>query len=435
MIIKQSVENLQHQLQQWRRDFHMHAESGFLELRTASIVASTLEQLGYTISVGEEVMDRDARMGVPSAEILEKHEQWALEHGAEPRWIEKMTGGMTGVVGLLNTGRPGPVVAFRVDMDALDIQEDLTEEHVPYKEGFASINNMMHACGHDGHTAIGLGLATLLMEEKEKLNGTIKLIFQPAEEGTRGAKSMTEAGVVDDVDYFIATHLGTGVPLGEVVAGNGGYLATTKLDVTFQGVAAHAGGSPNEGKNALMAASTAVLGLYGIPRHSDGASRVNVGVLNAGSGRNIIAPTASMKIETRGETSEINDYIREQALNVINGAAAMYGATATVDIVGEAKSCTPSEELAKLVAQAASQSPYVSKVVEIDMQPSGSEDATYFMERVQQKGGLATYAVVGTTLAAGHHNERFDYDEKVLSIAVDVLARTAFEISSNYIID
>ncbi len=432
LIIKQSVENLQYQLQQWRRDFHKHAESGFLEMRTASIVASTLEQLGYTVSVGEDVMSRDDRMGVPSTELLEYHEKWALEHGAETRWIKKMTGGMTGVVGVLDTGKPGPVVAFRVDMDALDIQEDLTDEHVPYKEGFASINaNMMHACGHDGHTAIGLGLATIIMDEKEKLSGVFKLIFQPAEEGTRGAKSMTEAGVVDDVDYFIATHLGTGVPHGEVVAGNGGFLATTKMDVTFEGVAAHAGGNPNEGKNALMASSTAVLGLYGIPRHSAGASRVNVGVLNAGSGRNIIAANAFMKIETRGETSEINDYIREQALNVINGAAAMYGVTAKVDIVGEAKSCMPSEKLAQLVAHAASKSEYVSNVVEMSMQPSGSEDATYFMERVQQKGGLATYTIIGTTLAAGHHNERFDYDEKALSIAVDVLARTAFEISSN----
>ena len=342
-----------------------------------------------------------------------------------------MTGGMTGVVGILDTGRPGPIVAFRVDMDALDIQEDLTDAHLPFKEGFASVNdNMMHACGHDGHTSIGLGLATILMQEKENLKGTIKLIFQPAEEGTRGAKSMTEAGVVDDVDYFIATHIGLGIPLGEIVAGDGGFLATTKLDVEFKGVASHAGGKPNEGKNALMAASTAVLGLYGIPRHSEGASRVNVGVLNAGSGRNIIAPNAFMKVETRGVTSEINDYIREQAFQVIHGAAAMYGTTATIDIVGEAMSSMPSEELVKIVANAARKSEAISNVTEMNLQPSGSEDATYFMERVKNRGGLATYTIIGSPLAAGHHNERFDYDEKVLSIAVDVLARTAFELSN-----
>lgn len=432
MIIKQSVEDIENQLIKWRRDFHKHAESGFLEMRTASIVASTLEQLGYEVFVGEDVMSRNDRMGVPTQELLESHEQWALEHGAETRWTEKMSGGMTGVVGVLHTGTPGPIVAFRVDMDALDIQEDLTDEHLPYNEGFASINdNMMHACGHDGHTSIGLGLATILMQEKEKLKGTIKLIFQPAEEGTRGAKSMTEAGVVDDVDYFIATHIGLGIPLGEVVAADGGFLATTKLDVEFKGLASHAGGNPNEGKNALMAASTAVLGLYGIPRHSEGASRINVGVLNAGSGRNIIAPNAFMKVETRGVTSDINDYIREQAFQVIHGAAAMYGTTANIDIVGEAMASMPSKELAKIVANAARKSDAISNVTEMSLQPSGSEDATYFMERVKNRGGLATYTIIGSPLAAGHHNERFDYDEKVLSIAVDVLARTAFEISSN----
>lgn len=430
MEIKQSIEQIEEQLVRWRRDFHKHAESGFLELRTASIVASTLEQLGYEVSVGTEVMSKTDRMGVPSEEILESHKRWALENGAEIRWVEQMAGGMTGVVGVLHTGTPGPVVAFRVDMDALDIQEDLTDAHLPFKEGFASINaNMMHACGHDGHTSIGLGLATLLMQEKEQLTGTIKLIFQPAEEGTRGAKSMTEAGIVDDVDYFIATHIGLGIPLGEVVAGDGGFLATTKLNVEFTGLASHAGGNPNEGKNALMAASTAVLGLYGIPRHSEGASRINVGVLNAGSGRNIIAPNATMQIETRGETSAINNYIREQALQVIQGASAMYGVTATIDIVGEAMSCMPSEGLVKLVANAARKSKSVSNVIEMNLQPSGSEDATYFMNRVQARGGLATYTIIGSPLAAGHHNERFDYDEKVLPLAVEVLARTAFEIS------
>ncbi|MHA6260433.1 amidohydrolase [Sporosarcina sp. CAU 1771] len=431
MNFEQSVEQIQPQLTAWRRDFHKHPESGFLELRTASIVATTLENLGYEVSVGDEVMSKDDRMGLPSDGLFESHKAWALDHGAEPRWVEKMAGGMTGVVGVLQMETPGPVVAFRVDMDALDIQEDLSEEHLPYKEGFASINNMMHACGHDGHTSIGLGLATILMQEKAKLKGTIKLIFQPAEEGVRGAKSMTEAGVVDDVDYFVATHIGLGLPLGEVIAGDGGFLASTKLNVEFKGLASHAGGNPNEGKNAIMAASTAVLGLYGIPRHSEGASRINVGVLNAGSGRNIIPSSANMKIETRGVTSTINDYIREQALQVIHGAGAMYGVTATVELAGEAISCMPSEEMAEIVSKAAQKSDSITNVIKMSLSPSGSEDATYFMNRVQERGGIATYTIFGSPLAAGHHNERFDYDEKVLPIAVEVLARTAFEILSN----
>ncbi|WP_019412460.1 amidohydrolase [Paenisporosarcina sp. TG20] len=422
--------NLDQQLIFWRRDFHQYAESGFLEMRTASIVAEYLSKLGYHLKVGSEVMVAEARMGVPPIEILNNHYKWAEKNGANLQWLPKFAGGMTGIVATLTTGKVGPTTASRVDMDALDIQEDLSQEHVPFKDGYASINaNMMHACAHDGHTAIGLGLATLLMENKNSLTGTIKLIFQPAEEGTRGAKSMVEAGVVEDVDYFIATHLGTGIPTGEFVAGNSGYLATTKMDVTFKGIASHAGGKPEEGRNALTAAASAVLGLYGIPRHSAGASRVNVGVMNAGSGRNVIASNAFLKIETRGESSEINEYIRDQALSVLEGAAKMYQVDVNVDVVGEALSSIPSKELVNRITACAESDPAFSTITAWSTGPSGSEDATYFMNRVIELGGQATYCVVGSDLAAGHHNERFDIDEKSLRIGVNVLYRIALELN------
>lgn len=425
-------EKLQDQMVTWRRDLHKHAESGFLEMRTASRVAAFLESLGYGLKVAGEVMDANARMGVPSQEILDAHYKWAEQNGADIDWLPKFKDGMTGIVATLKTSKPGPVLVYRFDMDALDIQEEMSEGHIPFEKGFTSMNEFkMHACGHDGHTSIGLGFAKTLMENKEDLAGTIKLIFQPAEEGTRGAKSMTNAGVVDDADYFIAMHLGTGVPTGEFVAGNSGFLATTKMDVTFKGIAAHAGGKPEEGRNALMAASSAVLGLYGIPRHSAGASRVNVGVLNAGSGRNIIPSSAAMKLETRGETSEINDYIREQALAVLHGAAKMYGVEVDVDIVGEAKSSMPSEELVTTLAAVAEASPYVKKVIPWSTDSAGSEDATYYMERVKELGGLATYCIVGSDLAAGHHNERFDFDEASMEAAVDVLYRSAIKLSKS----
>lgn len=422
--------NLDQQLILWRRDFHQYAESGFLEMRTASIVAEYLNKLGYHLRVGSEVMVAEARMGVPPIELLNNHYKWAEKNGANLQWLPKFSGGMTGIVATLNTGKVGPTTAFRVDMDALDIQEDFSQEHVPFKDGYASVNtNMMHACAHDGHTAIGLGLATLLMENKNSLNGTIKLIFQPAEEGTRGAKSMVEAGVVEDVDYFVATHLGTGIPTGGFVAGNSGYLATTKMDVTFKGIASHAGGSPEEGRNALTAAASAVLGLYGIPRHSAGASRVNVGVLQAGSGRNVIASNAFLKIETRGESSVINDFIREQAFSVLEGAAKMYQVDFKVDIVGEALSSIPSKDLVDRITACAKSDPALSIVTAWSTGPSGSEDATYFMNRVIELGGQATYCVVGSDLAAGHHNERFDIDEKSLRIGVNVLYRIALELN------
>src|SRR5690606_38785114 len=173
-----------------------------------------------------------------------------------------------------------------------------------------------------------------------------------------------------------------------------------------------------------------VLGLHGIPRHSAGASRVNVGVLNAGSGRNIIPAAAHMKIETRGETSEINDYIRTQAFAVLEGAAAMYGVEVSTEVVGEAKSSIPSKELVETLHEVAQSSPYFTKTIDWSTDSAGSEDATYYMEHVKAHGGLATYCIVGSDLAAGHHNERFDFDETSMLAAVDILYRSVLKLSN-----
>ncbi len=419
------VEELSPTLLKWRRDFHRYAESGWVEFRTASIVASTLQEWGFEVKAGREVIKPEARMGVPSEAFLRQQEQRALSQGAVTEWLPRLSGGFTGVVGILDSGRPGPTVAFRVDMDALDLQESADADHLPAAEGFASVNaNMMHACGHDAHTAIGLGLAYVLSRMKDDLRGRVKLIFQPAEEGVRGARSMVEAGVVDDVDLFFACHVGTGVPLGEVVCGADGYLATTKIDVTYRGVASHAGGHPEDGKNALLAAASAVLNLHAISRHSGGNSRINVGVLHAGSGRNIIPNHAAFKLETRGDTSKVNEYILSRAMDVIHGAAAMYDVQAEIDIVGKADSSSPSPELLPYIRAQASKVAGVTSIVDT-RNASGSEDATYMMERVKQRGGLASYLVFGTTLAAGHHNEKFDIDERVLGIGVQTLALCA----------
>ncbi|GAA4724641.1 amidohydrolase [Brevibacillus fulvus] len=425
--LEQLVETLYPTLVEWRRDFHYYAESGWVEFRTASKVAARLAEWGYEVKVGREVIKDEARMGVPSEAFLQEQLKRALEQGADPDWIPRLAGGFTGVVGILRTGKPGPTVGFRFDMDALDIQESSDPEHIPVAQGFRSTNaNMMHACGHDAHTAIGLGLAKTLIALKEQLTGTILVIFQPAEEGVRGAKSMVEAGVLDQVEMFFASHIGTGPKLGEVVCGARGYLATTKLDVTYQGVASHAGGKPEEGKNALLAAAAAALNLHAISRHSEGASRINVGVLQAGSGRNIVPSRATLKIETRGETSEINEYVYNQALQIIRGAAAMYGVQESISIQGEARRCDSSEELIPFIRTQAKKVHGVERV--LDHHPAGgSEDATYMMERVQQNGGLASYLIFGTTLAAGHHNERFDIDEQAMKIAIKTLALCAMQ--------
>lgn len=414
---------------EWRRDFHKYAESGWVEFRTASLVASRLEEWGYTVKAGKEVVDENARMGVPSADHLKEHEKRALDQGAVAKWLPSFSGGFTGVIGILKTNKPGPVIGLRFDMDALDIQESDCEDHAPQRDGYVSINEgMMHACGHDAHTSIGLGLAKLLSEMKDELSGTIKFIFQPAEEGVRGAKSMVEAGVVDDVDVFVASHIGTGIPAGEVVSGANGFLSTTKLDVTYTGVAAHAGGSPEEGKNALLAAASAVLNLHSIPRHSSGQSRVNVGVLKAGSGRNIIPASAHLKVETRGETTEINEYILENAINIIKGSAAMHDVDVHYEIVGEAKTSDSSARLKTYIEEVAREVEEVRSILSESPNAAGSEDATYMMDRVKKNGGLASYVIFGTTLAAGHHNEKFDIQEDSMIMAVNTLSKFVLNI-------
>ena len=178
--LSQKYEN---ETKQIRRDLHKFAERGWLETRTACFIATYLENLGYKVLVGEDIMDKDSRMGLPPNTVLHFNYHRAQKEGANPYYLEKVKMGMTGVAGVLKNG-DGPTIALRFDIDALGLIEDSTKEHIPFQEKFASCHiGAMHACGHDGHTAIGLVTAKILMNIKESLHGTIKLIFQPAEEG------------------------------------------------------------------------------------------------------------------------------------------------------------------------------------------------------------------------------------------------------------
>ncbi len=410
----------------WRRDLHRHAESAWTEFRTASLVARRLIDLGYAVMVGREVISADERMGLPAADKLESCWQRALLEGGDSEFLESVRGGFTGVVGMLTCGH-GPVVGLRFDIDALDIQEDGSQGHAPADRGFASIHrDVMHACGHDAHTAVGLAVASLLVELRDAIHGTVKLIFQPAEEGVRGARSMVAAGVVDDVRYLLGHHVYSTWETGEIAPGMGGYLATTKFDATFTGAAAHAGSSPQEGKNALLAAATAVLNLYAIPRHRQGATRINVGRLSAGTARNVICPSAHLALETRGATSELNDYMYQNAVRILEAAAAMHGCGLQIALMGSAQSARSSPELANRAAHIATRLGFLLRPPE---DSSGSEDLTYMMERVQERAGLAANIGVGAGRAGlGHHTGRFDIDESALRGSVQLLTAVALDL-------
>jgi aminobenzoyl-glutamate utilization protein A len=415
-----------------RRDFHKYAEAAWTEFRTAATVAKTLEGLGYQVLAGDEVVDAAGMMGVPSQAELARHVERAVAQGADPAWVRKMAGGKTGVVGVMRFGAPGPTVALRVDMDANDLVESEEPKHRPFREGFASVNKgAMHACGHDGHTAMGLGVAEVLAGMRGRLAGTIKLIFQPAEEGVRGAKAMMMKGVVDDVQYLVGAHLGVNLrKSGQLACRTEGFLATTKLDAVFTGVPAHAGGAPETGRNAILAAATATLNLHAISRHSQGASRVNVGVIQGGTGRNVIPAHALIKVETRGATTAINEFVYAEAVRIIEAAAAMHGVKVAIQLMGGASGCSNDQALVDRIRQVAERQRLFSEVLPAG-NIGGSEDCSYFMERVQQKGGMAAYVLIGTELSAGHHDCFFDFDESALVPGIALLAGVAVDLLKN----
>lgn len=412
---------------EWRRDFHKYPEVGWLEFRTSSIIADYLHEWGYDVKVGKEVVVGE-RLGVPEQQILDEYYERAQQNGAPQQWLDKMVGGYTGVIATLDTGKEGPTIAFRVDIDALPILESKENGHIPEQLGFRSENEgFMHACGHDGHATIGLGLAQQLIQYKDQLIGKIMLIFQPAEEGVRGASAIVASQLLNDVQYLLALHIGTGIPKGTFVAGTDGFLASTKYNVTFTGLASHAGAYPERGKNALLASAQTALALHSLPPHSGGVSRVNVGMLHAGNGRNIVPSVAEMQLEIRGETTEINAFYEEQVEHVIRGAAAMYNIEAKIDKVGHAISVPSDTKLAHILAKAA-QKTAIEEVIEYREFKAGSEDATFLMQKVQHNGGQACYSIIGTNLAAGHHHERFDIEEDDMLLAIEIWLNTVFQI-------
>jgi len=424
----EKLNEIEEKLVAYRRDFHQYPEPAWTEFRSASKVIKYLQDWGYTIKFGPEVIAEEGMMGVPEAERLKEEMERAIKQGADKELVEKMEGGKTGVVAELDCGE-GPVIALRFDMDSNDIQEVEVEEHRPFREGFSSKNpGAMHACGHDGHMTIGLGTAELLASMKDELQGKVRFIFQPGEEGVRGARAMVEAGVVDDVDYIIGGHIGFKAKnSGDFICATGKFLATTKLDVSFQGKPAHAGAAPQEGKNALLAAATAALNMHAISRHGDGASRINVGVMQAGQGRNILPPNAIIKLETRGETSEIDSFMVNEVKRMAEAAAKMYDVSYDIKTVGGTTSGQSDMEVAKVLRESAEQIGFIKNIVDYE-DFGAAEDYAHLMSTVQKNGGKGTYYMLGADRTAGHHDNYFDFDETALAAGVKLNALSVLKI-------
>ncbi len=426
--LRTAIQNMEKTIIACRRDLHKFPEAGWTEFRTTALAIQRMQELGYTITCGEKCLNKAFMMGVPSAEELKKHEQRALQQGADPQIISQMQG-LTGFWADLKCSDDPITVAVRFDMDANDVQESAEAAHRPKAENFASVNDgVMHACGHDGHVAIGLAVAEIMASMKNSLKGTLRFIFQPGEEGCRGAQPMVEAGAMEGVDYALGLHVSfQAAKNGQLICGTVGFLATTKWDVSFTGKQAHAGAAPQEGKNALLAAAVCALNLHAISRHGDGITRINVGKLIAGQGRNVLPPNGLLLMETRGATSELNEYMTERSERIIKAAADMYECQYSITAVGSAQSGESDAELIAMVAEQAKSIPFYTDIVE-SKNFGACEDFTHMMRAVQKQGGKSTYVQVGIDRTAGHHNDKFDIDESGLAPAVELVCKCVLKL-------
>ena len=228
-----------------RRQLHQNPEEGWSEFTTTAFLVQTLRGYGYEVLTGRKVVNPDACLGREESVVKAGIER-ARRNGVSEELLSEMQE-LTGCVAVLDTGRPGPTLAVRFDIDCIPVTESTDPSHLPAREGFNSKNpGFMHACGHDAHMSMGLAVAHWVMDNKDKLSGKIKILFQPAEEGVRGAAGMAASGIVDDCDYFLGSHVAMSAKSGEIATNLYGYLCTTKLDVTFTGKPAHAGACPQE---------------------------------------------------------------------------------------------------------------------------------------------------------------------------------------------
>jgi aminobenzoyl-glutamate utilization protein A len=232
---------------------------------------------------------------------------------------------------------------------------------------------------------------------------------------------MAESGHLDDVDYLYAVHIGLDHPSGEIVCGVDGFLAVNHFHAAFDGEPAHAGARPEQGRNTVQAMAAAIQNLYAIPRHADGATRVNAGLVGGGTATNIIPDESYIEGEVRGETTALAEYMLDHADRILDSAATMHDCTVEVTTTGAAPSAESDAALADIVGTVASNVDGVEGIVD-RAELGGSEDATFLMNRVQEAGGLACYVGVGTDHPGGHHTSTFDVVESDIALGIDVLA-------------
>ena len=384
ITIRNDIQSLETSIIETRRDIHQHPELAFNEVRTANLVATRLRALG--IDVEEKV-------------------------------------GKTGVVGRLHGDKPGPEIALRADMDALPMQEI---GDIPYR----SVNDgVMHACGHDGHTAMLLGAAEALFAAKDELHGTVRFIFQPAEEGHHGAKFMLEDGALQGVEEIYGLHLWNYQPYGTVGVQAGPVMACSdSFDITITGVGGH-GAAPQGTVDAVVVSAHLITSLQTIVSRNNNpleSAVVSIGQINGGHNFNIIADKVELRGTARSYTTENQELIIKQMNQIISGIAQTFGASIELDYrkgyPATINAPAPTEKTriaAQKIAGDGVMSPYLSM---------GGEDFSYFANEVP-----GCYFFIGSApndrpaMSVPHHCSHFDIDERALLVGASIYTQIALD--------
>ena len=367
------------EMRSWRHDIHQHPEIGFQETRTSGIVAQALRSWGYEVETGI---------------------------------------GKTGVVGRLVNGGSGKSIGLRADMDALPIQEKTGALWQSKRLG------MMHACGHDGHTAMLLGAAHYLADTR-KFSGTVNLIFQPAEEGLGGAVAMMNDGLFDryPCDAIFAMHNMPGIPEGQVVLRKGAFMASSDYaTVTVKGAGGH-GGLPHQATDSIVAASAIVMAIQTIVSRNTNPldmSVITVGAINGGQANNVIPDEVKLEISIRSLSPGTRQMLEQRLREVVSLQAQSYGVTADIDyrygypvLINHD---SPIEFAAKVAASLLGE----SRVSPQGQPLSGSEDFAYMLERIP-----GSYLLVGNGDGQGScmvHNPAYDFNDKILQTGATLFA-------------
>jgi amidohydrolase len=379
--------------QSLRRNFHMHPELGFNEIRTGSIVAKELEALGIEVTKGV---------------------------------------GKTGVVGLLEGAKSGPTILLRFDMDALPITEETSAEYASTNPG------VMHACGHDGHTAIGLTVAKILNEHKEELKGNIKFCFQPSEEGTNGeevggALMMMRDGVLESpkVEKTLSLHVWNDKPVGWIHVAKGPIMAGAELfTVRLTGKGGH-GAAPETTVDPVICAAHITTALQTIVARNVPPLKpavISVTSIHTGTAFNIIPQTAELNGTIRTFDPEVRKLVLERFQQVITGIASSLGCESEITIKQVTAPVINNEAVAADVLRAAQLVFPDTQIADNSYLTMGAEDMGYMQEKVD-----GCYFFIGSAndekhLNYNHHHPKFDIDEEALINGVALMATAAVDI-------